>query len=270
MFILNLEINNYGLFKTNDNFKINNFNIPDNENEGSGLNILVGENGCGKTTILDAISSAMLDYKADAFKLTEINNIKENTEIIINSDKEFNVNGIFPKSNFDAIGFKFVGKIRNRVNKSHLLSPVVSEQYYISKNPDKPAATSPELRVNVPHSFGSKRYNEKVKNIILYKDRTVKDFAERKLAYISSSDKVYETVLNKECVNIYDRVTPLDFWVCILAFTFDLNFDVKYNIVKENDYINILIDRFDYKDKETKSRMENIRNIVNKFIDEKI
>ena len=84
------------------------------------------------------------------------------------------------------------------------------------------------------------------------------------------SDKVYETVLNRECVNIYDRVTPLDFWVCILAFTFDLNFDVTYNIVKENDYINILIDRFDYKDIDTSIRMENIRNIINKFIDEKI
>ena len=84
------------------------------------------------------------------------------------------------------------------------------------------------------------------------------------------SDKVYETVLNRECVNIYDRVTPLDFWVCILAFTFDLNFDVTYNIVKENDYINILIDRFDYKDIDTRNRMENIRNIINKFIDEKI
>ena len=84
------------------------------------------------------------------------------------------------------------------------------------------------------------------------------------------SDKVYETVLNRECVNIYDRVTPLDFWVCILAFTFDLNFDVTYNIVKQNDYINILIDRFDYKDIDTSIRMENIRNIINKFIDEKI
>lgn len=47
----------------------------------------------------------MLDYKADSFKLTEINNIKENVEIVINSDKEFNVSGIFPKSNFDAVGF---------------------------------------------------------------------------------------------------------------------------------------------------------------------
>ena len=73
------------------------------------------------------------------------------------------------------------------------------------------------------------------------------------------SDKVYETVLNRECVNIYDRVTPLDFWVCILAFTFDLNFDVTYNIVKENDYINILIDRFDYKDIEKRTKAEEAR-----------
>lgn len=84
------------------------------------------------------------------------------------------------------------------------------------------------------------------------------------------SDKVYNTVLNKKCVDIHDRVTPLDFWVCILAFTFDLNFDVTYKIVKENDYINVLIDRFDYKDKETKERVENIREIINKFVEEKI
>ena len=50
---------------------------------------------------------------------------------------------------------------------------------------------------------------------------------------------------------------------------FDLNFDVSYKIVKENDYINVLIDRFEYKDKETKNRMENIRKIVNEFINKK-
>lgn len=81
------------------------------------------------------------------------------------------------------------------------------------------------------------------------------------------SNKVYETVLSRKCVDIHDRVTPLDFWVCILAFTFDLNFDVTYKIVKENDYINILIDRFEYKDKETKRRMEDIRKILNQFIE---
>ena len=84
------------------------------------------------------------------------------------------------------------------------------------------------------------------------------------------SDKVYNTILNKKCIDIHDRVTPLDFWVCILAFAFDLNFAVSYKIMKENEYINVLIDKFEYKDKDTKSRMENIREIVNDFIDEKI
>lgn len=84
------------------------------------------------------------------------------------------------------------------------------------------------------------------------------------------SNKVYETILNKKCVDIHDRVTPLDFWVCILAFTFDLNFDVTYQIVKDNDYVNILIDRFDYKDKVTKEKMEIIRNTINDFINKKL
>ena len=84
------------------------------------------------------------------------------------------------------------------------------------------------------------------------------------------SDKVFETIQSKQCVDIHDRVTPLDFWVCILAFTFDLNFDVTYKIVKDNKYIDILIDRFYYKDTITRERMEIIRNIINEFINEKL
>lgn len=107
--------------------------------------------------------------------------------------------------------------------------------------------------------------DEKVEAIFPKRVNKIEDMEESKL-----SDKVYNTILDKKCVDIHDRVTPLDFWVCILAFTFDLNFDVSYKIVKENDYINVLIDRFKYKDIETKSRMENIRKIINEYIDEKI
>lgn len=84
------------------------------------------------------------------------------------------------------------------------------------------------------------------------------------------SKKVYESILTKKCVDIHDRITPLDFWVCILGFTFDLNFGVTYKTVKEKDYINILIDRFDYKDNNTKKQMEHIRKIINEFINEKL
>lgn len=106
--------------------------------------------------------------------------------------------------------------------------------------------------------------DEKVEAIFPKRVNKKEDMEESKL-----SDKVYNTVLNKKCVDIHNRVTPLDFWVCILAFTFDLNFEVSYKIVKENDYINVLVDRFEYRDEETKNRMEKVRKIINGYIDEK-
>lgn len=86
----------------------------------------------------------------------------------------------------------------------------------------------------------------------------------------SVSDKVLETIKSKKCVDIHDRTTLLDYWVCVLAFAFDLNFKETYRIVKEHNYINILIDRFKYNDLETISQMEYIRNIINNFIDNKL
>ena len=65
-------------------------------------------------------------------------------------------------------------------------------------------------------------------------------------------------------------MTLLDYWVCVLAFIFDLNFKESYEIVKNNNYINILIDRFNYSDLEKKNKMEDIRLIMNSFIDFKI
>lgn len=107
--------------------------------------------------------------------------------------------------------------------------------------------------------------DEKIEAIFPKRVNKIEDIEESNL-----SDKVYNTILDKKCVDIHDRVTPLDFWVCILAFTFDLNFDVSYKIVKENDYINVLVDRFEYKDMETKNRMEKIRKIINGYINEKV
>ena len=67
MFLKKISINNYKLF--NQEFVIDNFNIPDETNMGIGLTIIVGENGCGKTTILDSIAISMLDYRAESFNI---------------------------------------------------------------------------------------------------------------------------------------------------------------------------------------------------------
>ncbi len=84
------------------------------------------------------------------------------------------------------------------------------------------------------------------------------------------SDRVYKTVKEESCVDIFDRRTTLDYWVCVLAFIFDLNFKESYEIVKNNNYINILINRFNYNDLETKTRMEDIRKLMNNFINRKL
>lgn len=247
MFVSNLKIKNYRLFDTNDNFQIKNFNVPDNENNGSGLNVLVGENGCGKTTILDAIALTILEYKTDSFNITDMHNINEITEIITEANDKFNVNGIFPKSNFDSIGFKFIGKLRNRNNKSLLQSPVTSEQYYISENPDKPSASSPELRCNITNSFGSKRYSG---IDILYLDRN-RLFQTRSGMYNSTRfDRImsdFNFQYNKNTENYID-------------LNDDLNKKVKLGKI-ENKYLEDAINKF-YEISGYKIKLDFINNYL--------
>lgn len=62
----------------------------------------------------------------------------------------------------------------------------------------------------------------------------------------------------------------IDKVLVVIALVFDINFTESFKIIKNEDYINKIIDRFDFKDKETKDKMEEIRDIANKFIDEKL
>lgn len=80
------------------------------------------------------------------------------------------------------------------------------------------------------------------------------------------SDKVYAAAVNGQSVDIHDRITPLDCWVCILAFVYDLNFRESYEIVEADRYIDILIGRFCYHDAQTRARMERIQAALNDFV----
>ena len=82
------------------------------------------------------------------------------------------------------------------------------------------------------------------------------------------SDKVFQSIVRRECVDIKDRVYPLDYWICILGFAFDIYFKETLAIIKKNDYINILIDRFNYK--YSKDKMNEIRKIINNYLEEKL
>lgn len=169
MFIKNVTIKNFRLFKDDPVFEIKDINVPDNENDGSGLTVLVGENGCGKTALLEAISMPLLTYKSDSVTLNDFNDT--NTKITINAiaEKEFTVSGTMPNVSFQAKGFQFVAGVRSRVNKAYLSSMVVNDQKFLkSDTSSRPSDDSPDLRVNVNNPFKGQRFNE---NDILYLDK---------------------------------------------------------------------------------------------------
>lgn len=86
------------------------------------------------------------------------------------------------------------------------------------------------------------------------------------LEYEEISDNVYNAIMRKECVNSLDRKTQIDYWICFIGFVFDLNFDISLNYIKEKNYIDIVIDRINYKNNETKEKMEKIRKVANKYV----
>ena len=171
MFIKTIVILNFRLFKSNEPFRIDDINIPDGNNDGSGLTVFAGENGCGKTSILDAVAYSLLPYKADGFKLTDLNNLEEKFKIAVLSGDTFKVAGTMPKSFFLAKGFEFIGGLRSRKG-SFLSSVLVKDLKYIrADGVDKPADSSPDLRVSVNNPFSGKRFDEN--NILfLEKNRT--------------------------------------------------------------------------------------------------
>lgn len=83
------------------------------------------------------------------------------------------------------------------------------------------------------------------------------------------SDKVYNDFMMHECIALNDRKTIIDYWLCVIAFIYDLNFTVSLKYVKDNDYVNKLIDRLDYKNIETKEKIKNIRKCMIEYVNSK-
>ena len=168
MFIKKITIKNFRLFPSDKDFEIDNINTPDGTNEGSGLNVFVGENGSGKTALLDAFALPILEYKTEKFGVDSFNDSNKKVEVNIYSKEEFEVDGTMPKGSFKAKGFSFEAGVRSKESKAYLSSIVVNDQKFIRVDPSKPKDNSPDLRLSVNNPFKGKRFSE---NDVLFLDR---------------------------------------------------------------------------------------------------
>lgn len=109
--------------------------------------------------------------------------------------------------------------------------------------------------------------NFRVKEKDKFEDMFPRIYNKETINYENISPKVYEDFMKHKCIKLEDRKTIIDYWVCVIAFIFDLNFSVSLEYVKENDYIDILVDRIEYRNNDTKQKMEDIRRSAKEYID---
>ena len=84
------------------------------------------------------------------------------------------------------------------------------------------------------------------------------------------SDKVYNDFMNSRIILSQDRITHMDFWVSFIAFIFDFNYRFGLEYIDKNDYINIIINRLNYKNEDTKQKMENIRIHAIEYVEKRL
>ena len=108
--------------------------------------------------------------------------------------------------------------------------------------------------------------NFRVKQDDKFEDMFPKIYNKETINYEEISQKVYEDFMKQKCIKLEDRKTIIDYWVCVIAFIFDLNFDISLKYVQENNYIDILVDRIKYKNDDTKQKMEDIRKCAKEYI----
>lgn len=104
---------------------------------------------------------------------------------------------------------------------------------------------------------------EDFENII---DNSSKDILENDMI----SENIFNNFMNSKIIVREDRKTYMDFWVSYIAFIFDYNYKFGLEYIKEMNYINIIVDRLDYKNIDTKQKMEKIRKHALEFIDKRI
>jgi len=88
---------------------------------------------------------------------------------------------------------------------------------------------------------------------------------ERKIEQEEISEGIEEQFLNEKLIENKLKNTQIDHIIGMISFIYDINFKESFEIIKREDYINKIINRFDFKE-EIKERMEEIRKRANEYI----
>lgn len=83
------------------------------------------------------------------------------------------------------------------------------------------------------------------------------------------SEKMLEDFYSYKVANNINRISMADQILRFASFIFDINFKCSLEILRENDNISKMIDRFNYQIPETEEELKKIKQFANNYINEK-
>lgn len=83
---------------------------------------------------------------------------------------------------------------------------------------------------------------------------------------LAIDNEYYEQFIQRKQILRKKEPTVLDGMICLISFIFDLNYDYSKQVVLKENYINDILDRFNFKNKKTIEQIKEIRHIANDFL----
>ena len=84
------------------------------------------------------------------------------------------------------------------------------------------------------------------------------------------SNKVVEAFNNNILIDRKDVLTKADGILSFIGFVFDINFKYDFEVLKKEDYINRILNKFRFKDKTTLNQMNQVRRTINEYIEKQL
>lgn len=95
---------------------------------------------------------------------------------------------------------------------------------------------------------------------------------EKKEIEVSNVSKEIEEQIKKEALikrTKEKQIKGVDRVISVMAFVFDLNYKESFKILKKEKYIDKIINQFNFKIKETEENLEEIKKIIERYIERK-
>ena len=84
------------------------------------------------------------------------------------------------------------------------------------------------------------------------------------------TDKVLNDFYNYFLIDRKEIETKADGIISFIGFLFDINFKYDFEVLKKEDYINKILDKFTFCDEKTAEQMKKIRTIAKSYIDKQL